>query len=109
MRQEPHRILVTEDVMAQDKLSPAEQKERQERIAEALRPFFDEARLRLAGVAAQARDGQLVEQTEMPIFEELNRLKRQCQEIALQERVTEAEAAFSPSSPPTKAPRQRPG
>ena len=33
----------------------------------------------------------------MPIFEQMNRLKTKCQQIGLQERIDEAEAAFSPS------------
>ena len=79
--------------MAQDE----QQQERVERIAKALGPHFDETRFRLARRIAEAEDGWLVEQTEMPIFEELNRLKSKSQEVGLQERIQEAEAAFSPS------------
>jgi hypothetical protein len=80
------------------------QKERVERIAEALRARFDEARLKLAGQFAQAEDGRLIEQTEMAVFEELNRLKTTTQEVGLQERIQEAEAAFSPSGQAGKSP-----
>jgi hypothetical protein len=80
--------------MAQDE---PQQRERMERIAKALKPRFDEARLKLAKQFAQAQDGRLIEQTEMHIFEELNRLKTTTQEVGLQERIQEAEAAFSPS------------
>lgn len=79
--------------MAQDE----QQQESAERIAKALGPHFDETRFRLAQRIAEAEDGWLVEQTEMPIFEELNRLKTKSQEVGLQERVQAAEAAFSPS------------
>jgi predicted molibdopterin-dependent oxidoreductase YjgC len=79
--------------MAQDE----QQQERIERIAQVLEPHFDQTRLRLAQRIAQAEDGRLVEQTEMPIFEELNRLKSKSQEVGLQQRIEAAEAAFSPS------------
>ena len=72
------------------------QKERIERIAKALEPRFDEARMKLARQFAQAEDGRLIEQTEMSVFNELNRLKTASQEVGLQERIAEAEAAFSP-------------
>ncbi|MGB7547925.1 MAG: hypothetical protein WBM14_09255 [Terracidiphilus sp.] len=81
--------------------------ERMERIAKALQPRFDEARFKLAQQFAQAQEGRLIEQTEGRVFEELNRLKTRAQEVGLQERIDEAEAAFSPSSPAGKAPRQR--
>lgn len=78
--------------------------ERIGRIAQALVPHFDQARMKLARQIAGAQEGQLVEQTEMVIFEELNRLKTTAQEVGLQERVREAEEAFSPSGPTAKAP-----
>ena len=87
--------------MAQDE---PQQRERMERIAKALKPRFDEARLKLAKQFAQAQDGHLVEQTEMHVFEELNRLKTATQEVGLQERIQEAEAAFSPSGQAGKVP-----
>jgi len=88
--------------MAQDESTS----QRAERIAKALESHFDEARHQLARQFALAQDGWLIEQTEMPIFEELNRLKTKAQEIGLQERIKEAEAAFSPSGPTRKAARQ---
>lgn len=87
--------------MAQDE---PQQRERMERIAEALKPRFDEARLKLARQFAQAQHGHLIEQTEMQVFEELNRLKTTTQEVGLRERVQEVEAAFSPSSPTGEGP-----
>jgi len=89
--------------MAQD--GPQTQ-DRVEQIARALAPHFDRARRKLAGQIAQAQDGHLIEQTEMLIFEELNRLKTTAQEVGMQARVEEAEAAFSPSGPAAKAPPQ---
>ncbi len=85
--------------MAQDE--PAAQ--RVERIAQALQPQFDQARYKLARQFAQARDGHLIEQTENEVFAELNRLKTSSQEVGLQERLQEAEAAFFPSCPPGQA------
>lgn len=79
--------------MAQDE----QQQERVERIAKALGPDFEQSRYRLAKRIAEAEDGCLVEQTERPVFEELNRLKTKTQEVGLQERIQIAEAAFSPS------------
>jgi len=79
--------------MAQDE----QQQERVERIAKALESHFDESRLTLAKRIAQAEDGGLIEQTEMPIFEELNRLKTKTQQVGVQERIRTAESAFSPS------------
>jgi len=79
--------------MAQDE----QQQERVERIAKALESHFDESRLTLAKRIAQAEDGGLIEQTEMPIFEELNRLKTKPQQVGVQERIRTAESAFSPS------------
>ncbi len=79
--------------MAQDEL----QSDRVERIALALSPHFDDTCMALARQIAQAQDGRLIEQTEMLIFEQMNRLKTKCQEVGLQERIDEAEAAFSPS------------
>ena len=79
--------------MAQDE----QQQKRVERIAKALEPHFDESRFTLAQRIAQAEDGWLIEQTEMPIFEELNRLKTKTQQVGLQERIRTAESAFSPS------------
>lgn len=76
-----------------------------ERIAKALGPHFDQTRFMLAKRIAQAEDGRLVEQTEMPIFEELNRLKTKSQEVGLQERIQAAEAAFSPSGQAGQAPQ----
>lgn len=87
--------------MAQDE---PQQRQRMERIAEALKPRFDEARLKLARQFAQAQEGHLVEETEMQVFEELNRLKTATQEVGLQERIQEAEAAFSPSGQTGKSP-----
>ena len=82
--------------------------ERMERIAQALAPHFEQARLKLAGQMAQAQEGRLIEQTEMLIFEELNRLKTTAQEVGLQERVRETEEAFSPSGPAAKDAQQGP-
>ena len=87
--------------MAQDE----QQQERVERIAKALEPHFDQSRFMLATGIAQAEDGRLVEQTEMPILEELNRLKTKSQEVGLQERIQAAEAAFSPSGQAGEAPQ----
>lgn len=87
--------------MAQDE---PQERARMERIAEALKPRFDAARLKLARQFAQAQDGHLIEQTEMQVFEELNRLKTTTQEVGLRERIQEAEAAFSPSGPAGKSP-----
>jgi hypothetical protein len=81
--------------------------ERMERIAQALQPRFDEARWKLARQFAQAEEGQLIEQTEGLVFAELNRLKTSAQEVGLQQRIEEAEGAFSPSGPAGKAARQR--
>jgi hypothetical protein len=81
------------------------QKERIERIAKALQPRFDEARLKLARQFAQAEDGWLIEQTEMLVFDELNRLKTATQEVGLQERIQEADAAFFPCGQAGKSPR----
>jgi len=86
--------------MAQDE----QQQERVERIAKALEPHFDQSRFMLAKRIAQAEDGWLIEQTEMPIFEELNRLKTKSQEVGLQERIRATEAAFSPSGQTRQAP-----
>ncbi len=86
--------------MAQDE----QLQERVERIAKALAPHFDQSRLTLAKRIAQAEDGWLIEQTEMPIFEELNRLKTKSQEVGLQERIRVTEAAFSPSGQTRQAP-----
>lgn len=66
-------------------------------IAQALKPHFDQTRLMLAQQIAQAEDGYLIEQTERPIFEALNRLKTTTQQVSLQERIQVAESAFSPS------------
>ena len=79
--------------MAQDE----QQQKRVERIAKALEPHFDESRFTLAQRIAQAEDGWLIEQTERPIFEELNRLKTKTQEVGLQERIRATKSAFSPS------------
>ena len=87
--------------MAQDE----QQQERVERIAKALGPHFDQTRFKLAKRIAEAEDGWLVEQTEMPIFDELNRLKTTSQEVGLQERTEAAEAAFSPSGQARQAPQ----
>ena len=87
--------------MAQDE---PRQQERIERIAKALKPRFDEVRLKLAKQFAQAQEGWLIEQTEMAVFEELNRLKTTTQEVGLQDRIQEAEAAFSPSGQAGKSP-----
>ena len=87
--------------MAQDE----QQQKRVERIAKVLEPHFDESRFVLAQRIAQAEDGRLVEQTEMPIFEELNRLKTKSQQVGLQERIQAAEAAFSPSGQAGQAPQ----
>jgi len=81
--------------------------ERMERIAQALQPRFDAARFKLARQFAQAEEGRLIEQTEGLVFEELNRLKTSTQEVGLQQRIDEAEGAFSPSGPARKAARQR--
>lgn len=78
--------------MAQDGPQPG----RVQRIAEALAPHFECTRLALAEQFAQAPEGRLIDQTEMPVFEALNRLKTRCQEVGIQERIAEAEAAFSP-------------
>ena len=80
--------------MAQD---GPQQAKRVERIAKALAAQFDQTRLRIARQIAQAQEGHLIEQTEMTIFEELNRLKTRSQEVGLQERIQEAQEAFSPS------------
>jgi hypothetical protein len=85
--------------MAQDEPAP----ERVERIAQALQPHFDQARYKLARQFAQAHHGHLIEQTENEVFTELNRLKTTSQEVGLQQRIDEAEAAFSPSGPPGQA------
>ncbi len=85
--------------MAQDE----QQQECFERIAKALEPHFDQTRFTLAKRIAQAEDGRLVEQTEMPIFEELNRLKTKSQQVGLQDRVQAAEATFSPSGQAAEA------
>ena len=58
--------------MAQDS---SQAQARTQRIAQALAPHFDQARLRLAAQIAGAQEGHLIEQTEMLIFDELNRLK----------------------------------
>ena len=79
--------------MAQDE----QQQERVERIAKALQPDFDESRFTRAKRIAQAEDGWLIEQTERPIFEELNRLKTKPQEVGPQERIRATESAFCPS------------
>jgi predicted component of type VI protein secretion system len=71
--------------------------DRVERVAQSLAPSFDAVRLKLARAFAQAEAGQVIEQTERIIFEELNHLKTTSQEVGLQERVHEAQAAFSPS------------
>ena len=89
--------------MAQDGPQP---QERIGRIAQALAPHFDQARLKLAAQIAQAQEGHLVEQTEMTIFEELNRLKTRAQEVGLQARIVEVEEAFSPSGPAAEAAQQ---
>ena len=89
--------------MAQDQQQ--QQQERVERIAKALAPHFEQTRFTLAKRIAQAEDGRLVEQTEMPIFEELNRLRTKSQEVGLQERIQAAEAAFSPSGQAGRAPQ----
>jgi hypothetical protein len=52
---------------------------------------------------AAAEDGRLIEQTERIIFDDLNRLKSTAQEVGLQERVHQAEAAFSPCGAKAKA------
>ena len=87
--------------MAQDE----QQHERVERIAKALEPHFDQSRFTLAKRVAQAEDGWLIEQTEMPIFEELNRLKTKTQEVGLQERIRTTEVSFSPSGQTRQAPQ----
>jgi len=76
---------------------------RVERVAQLLTPQFDAALLKLARAIAAAEDGRLVDQTERIIFEELNRLKTTTQEVGLQARVHEAEAAFSPSGAAAEA------
>lgn len=76
---------------------------RAERVARSLAPGFDAARLKLAWAIAEAEDGRLIEQTERVIFEELNRLKAKSQEVGLQARVHQAEAAFSPSGAAAEA------
>lgn len=82
-----------------------EEKARAERIAEALRPSFDAARLKLAERFAQAEEGRLIEQTERAVFESLNRLKTTTQEVGIQQRIADAESAFSPSGASGKGPR----
>src|ERR1017187_962918 len=59
-------------IMAQDS---SQAQARTQRIAQALAPHFDQARLRLAAQIAGAQEGHLIEQTEMLIFDELKRLK----------------------------------
>ena len=76
---------------------------RVQRMAQSLAPGFDETRLKLARAIAGAEDGRLIEQTERIIFDELNRLKTKSQEAGLQERVVQAEAAFSPCGAATQA------
>ena len=89
--------------MTQDGSSPEARPWRVERVTQALGPCFDAARLKLAQAIAAAEDGRLIEQTERIIFDELNHLKSTSQEVGLQERVQEAEAAFSPCGAKAKA------
>jgi len=85
---------MTQDESVQDRV---------ERVAQALAPQFDQARMKLARAIAAAESGRLIEQSERVIFDELNRLKSTSQEIGLQERVHEAEAAFSPGGATAQA------
>lgn len=88
--------------MAQD----GQTEDRVTRIADALSPKFDAVRWNLAQRIAEAEEGQLIEQTEMDIFEELNRLKSHTQEAGLQARIDEAEADFFPSGQTGEAAEQ---
>ncbi len=83
--------------------------DRVERMAQALMPQFDEARMKLARALAAAEEGRLIEQSERVIFDELNRLKTTAQEIGLRERVHEVESAFSPGGAPRQALQQGDG
>jgi len=94
--------------MTQKQVQEQKQKQAQDRaarIAESLRPSFDAARLKLARQFAEAEEGRLIEQTERVVFESLNGLKTTTQEVGLQERIGESEAAFSPSCAPGKGPQ----
>jgi hypothetical protein len=77
--------------------------DRVDRVAQLLAGEFDEVRLKLAQAIASAEDGRVIEQTERIIFEDLNRLRTTTQQVGVQERIHEAEAAFSPSGAPSEA------
>lgn len=78
------------------------EQDRVDRVAQSLAPKFDQTRMDLAKAIIAAEDGHVIEQTERIIYDQLNRLKTTTQQVGMQERVQEAEAAFFPSCQATK-------
>lgn len=69
-------------------------------IEDVLKAEFDAARREVAWSLAEAEEGDLIQQSERPIFDRINQLKQQTMAQGLQHRIDEIEASFFPSGPP---------
>lgn len=73
-----------------------------EQLASELRVEMDQALAQVMDAVNAARDGRLIEDSELPVFHLMKELERRVFQKALQLRVDSTESTFSPSEGPQR-------